>query len=124
MAIPMVPMETQLQSIFEEVVVSPSPERRRGGGGSVVGGPARGRGLSGAPRPAALPRGGVGGAVLKKIKKAEKEVFDFSGALRALNPRGCETSPSASAVVRSCCHLHPGGRWRGGGFSGLKSFLC
>lgn len=29
MAIPMVPMETQLQSIFEEVVVSPSPERRR-----------------------------------------------------------------------------------------------
>lgn len=101
MAIPMVPMETQLQSIFEEVVVSPSPERCRCRG-SAVGRPAARPGPCGPP--CSLYGGsGEGGAILKEMESRWERCFWFSGRSR------CGAAPPPSPV---CLALFPaaGGR--------------
>lgn len=89
MAIPMVPMETQLQSIFEEVVVSPSPERQRCG---------QARRMSGPLRAAVLPLRGWG-----HPGGDEKRVGEVLWVFMA------RSVPWSSAAVPAVCRAVPEG---------------
>lgn len=111
MAIPMVPMETQLQSIFEEVVVSLSPERRRCRA-SVVGGPAARPGPRGPP----CSLWGGGWAILKEREAGGRGAFGSPGAVGAVEPR--RPPRPCSALFPAAA---PGGAMGEGGSAGLES---
>lgn len=83
MAIPMVPMETQLQSIFEEVVVSPAPERRRCRG-SAVGRPAARPGPCCPPCSLWAGASGEGGAIPEEMEGRGRGAFGFQDAVGAV----------------------------------------
>lgn len=105
MAIPMVPMETQLQSIFEEVVVSPSPERRRCRD-SAGGRPAACPGPCGPPCSLC-----GGGAILEEMKAGGRGALGFHGSVGAVELRRCPRPCVAlfPKVILQGCSLPPPG---------------